>query len=90
MLTKRLEILFDPKEFEAVKKKAEAEGKSIAGMIRETLREKIIESDSKRKERALKRLFSPDMETDIDEWSKEKKRIAKTRVKKIENSLILI
>ena len=46
MLTKRLEILFDPKEFETVKKKAEAEGKSIACMIRETLREKIIESDS--------------------------------------------
>jgi hypothetical protein len=29
------------------------------------------------------------METDFDEWRKEKKRIAKTRVKKIENSLIL-
>lgn len=84
MLTKRLEILFDPKEFETVKKKAEAEGKSIAGMIRETLREKIIESDSKRKERALKRLFSPVMETDFDEWRKEKKKIAKTRVKEIE------
>lgn len=84
MLTKRLEILLDPKEFETVKKKAEAEGKSIAGMIRETLREKIIESDSKRKERALKRLFSSAMETDFDEWRKEKKRIAKNRVKEIE------
>lgn len=84
MLTKRLEILFDPKEFEILKKKAKAEGKSIASMVRETLKEKIIDSSLKQKERALKRLFSPTMETPFDEWREEKKRITKTRVKEIE------
>lgn len=84
MLTKRLEILFDPKEFEILKKKAMAEGKSIASMVRETLKEKIIDSSLKQKERALKRLFSPAMVTPFDEWREEKKRIIKTRVKDIE------
>ena len=84
MLTKRLEILVDPKEFEIIKKKAEAEGKSIAGMIRDALKEKIIDRGVKQKDKALKRLFSPDRETPFDEWKEEKKKIIKSRVKEIE------
>lgn len=84
MLTKRLEILFDPKEFEILKKKATEEGKSVANLVRETLKEKITDSSIKEKENALKRLFSPSMETDFDEWKEEKKRIIKTRGKNIE------
>lgn len=84
MLTKRLEILFDPKEFEILKKKAAEEGKSVANLVRETLKEKITDSSIKEKENALKRLFSPSMETDFDEWKEEKKRIIKTRGKNIE------
>ncbi len=84
MLTKRLEILFDPKEFEILKKKATEEGKSVANLVRETLKEKITDSSIKEKENALKRLFSPSMETDFDEWKEEKKRIIKTRGKNVE------
>ena len=71
MLTERLEILFDSKEFDVLKKKAMEEGKSVANLVRETMKEKIIDSSMKQKERALKRLFSLDMETDFKEW-KEK------------------
>lgn len=84
MLTKRLEILFDPGEYKILKKKAVEEGKSVANLVRETLKEKIIDSSVKEKESALKRLFSPSMETDFNEWKVEKKRIIKSRVKKIE------
>lgn len=84
MLTKRLEILFDPKEFEAIKKKAESEEKSVASLIREAVREKIIEKDIKRKDLALKRLFSPKMETSFGKWVEEKKKIIKGRIKEIE------
>lgn len=84
MLTKRLEILLDPKEFDVLKKKAKEEGKSVANLVRETMKEKIIDSSIKQKERALKRLFSLDMETDFKEWKEEKKRITKARIKAIE------
>lgn len=86
MLTKRLEILFDPGEFEILKIKATDEGKSVANLVRETLKEKIIDSSIKEKENALKRLFSPSMETDFNEWKEEKKGIIKARGKKIEAS----
>ena len=72
MLTKRLEILFDPKEFDVLKRKAMEEGKSVANLVRETMKEKIIDSSMKQKERALKRLFSLDTQTDFKEWKEEK------------------
>ncbi|MGR3178176.1 MAG: hypothetical protein ACUZ8E_08985 [Candidatus Anammoxibacter sp.] len=84
MLTKRLEILFDPKEFNILKKKADTKGKSVACLIRETLKEKVIDSSLKQREKALKRLFSADLETPFDEWSQEKKMITKVRVEEIE------
>ncbi len=84
MLTKRLEILFDPKEFDALKKKAIEEGKSVANLVRETMKEKIIDSSMKQKEIALKRLFSLDMETDFKEWNVEKKRVIQAGIKAIE------
>jgi hypothetical protein len=55
MLTKRLEILFDPKEFDVLKRKAMEEGKSVANLVRETMKEKIIDSSMKQKERGEKR-----------------------------------
>ncbi len=84
MLTKRLEILFDPKEFDILKKKAMEEGKSVANLVRETMKEKILDSSMKQKERALKRLFSLDMKIDFKEWKEEKKIITKARTKAIE------
>lgn len=84
MLTKRLEILFDPKEFEMIKRKAKAEGRSIASLVRKVLKEKIIEKDVKQKETILRRLFSPAMEVPFDEWREEKKGIIRGRAKDIE------
>lgn len=84
MLTKRLEILFDPKEFETIRKKAESEDKSVASLIREAVKEKIIQKDIKRKDLALKRLFSPEMEISFGKWAEEKKKIIKGRIKEIE------
>ncbi len=86
MLTKRLEILFEPKEFETIKQKALAEGKSVAKLIRETLREKLIDRDINEKEQALKRLFSLKPESPFSEWDLEKERITKERVKEIETA----
>lgn len=84
MLTKRLEVLFDPGEFKILKKKAEEDGKSIAFIVREAVKEKIIDSSLMQKQKALKKLFSSGMETPFDEWKEEKKRITKSRVKDIE------
>ncbi len=47
------------------------------------MKEKTIDSNKKKKERALKRLFSLDMETDFKELKDEKKRITEARVKAI-------
>ena len=69
MLTKRLEVLSDPKDFMILKEK--------------TMKEKITDSSMKQKERAFKRLFSLDMETDFKEWKEEKKIITKARVKAV-------
>ncbi len=48
-----------------------------------TMKEKITDSSMKQKERAFKRLFSLDMETDFKEWKEEKKIITKARVKAV-------
>lgn len=84
MLAKRLEILLAPKEYKILKKKAEAKGISVACLVRDALKEKIVEKDIAQKRQALKRLFSHAMETSFEDWEKEKKRIIKARVKEIE------
>lgn len=84
MLSKRLEILFDPKDYEMIRRKAKAEGKSVAGLIRKVLQDKIIEKDKKQKEAILRRLFSPSMETPFNEWKEEKKGIIRSRAKEVE------
>lgn len=84
MLTKRLEILFDPTEYEVIKEKAKEEGKSIARLVRETLKEKLIDKGIKQKERALERLLSLGPEKPFSEWQEEKKEMTRARVKEIE------
>ena len=41
-------------------------------MVRETLKEKIMDSSTKQKDKALKNLFFPSMETDFKTWKEEK------------------
>jgi hypothetical protein len=84
MLTKRLEILFEQKEFEVIKKKAKMEGKSVATLVRDALKDKVLDSSLSQKQQALKRLFSHTTETRFSEWKKEKKAMIKARVKDIE------
>lgn len=83
MLAKRLEILFDPREYEILKKKAKSEGVSVAELVRKTLRGKILEKETKRKVEALKKLFAVTMETSFQEWPEEKEKIIRTRIKEI-------
>jgi hypothetical protein len=84
MLTRRLEILFDQKEFEILRKKAKARGRSVASLIRETMREKIIDTSITEKERALKRIFSLANKLPLGDWKREKAKMIKARVREIE------
>lgn len=84
MLTKRLEILLDPKDYKEIQKNAREKGESVGQLVRNILKDRIVAPKKKASIDALQRLFSKNIEIDIRSWAKEKKKIADMRIKEIE------
>lgn len=78
MLSKRVEILFDPAEMEALRRKAKREKKSIGALVREAVKEKYLTPTSKERVAALKRLLSPECQISLPSWERIKKELAES------------
>ena len=75
MLSKRVEILLDPAEMEALRRQAKKAKKSIGALIREAVKEKYLTPTPKERKEALKRLFSPQRAVSFPSWNGIKKEL---------------
>ena len=72
--TKRVEVLFEPKEYKLIKKKAKSQKVSLGEFIRSAVRS-VVESDADEKKRALEELISGDFAIDLPDWDEVEKII---------------
>lgn len=77
MLEKRLEILFEPSEYELLKSIAVQEHRSVGEIIREAVREKYLVGSDAEKEAAMQRVLSGKYALDWPEWDELEKAIAR-------------
>jgi Ribbon-helix-helix protein, copG family len=75
MLSKRVEILLDPAEMEALRRQAKKTKKSVGALIREAVKEKFLTPTPKERKEALKRLFSSQRAVSFPSWNKIKKEL---------------
>lgn len=75
MLSKRVEILLDPAEMEALRRQAKKAKKSVGALIREAVKEKFLTPTPKERRDALKRLFSPQRAVSFPSWKKIKREL---------------
>lgn len=75
MLSKRVEILLDPAEMEALRRQAKKAKKSVGALIREAVKEKYLTPTPKERKEALKRLLSAECQIDLPSWKQVKKEL---------------
>jgi len=84
MLSKRVEVLFDPAEMEALRRQAKKAKKSVGALIREAAKEMYLTPTPKERKEALKRLFSPQRAISFPSWRKIKKELEDSMRRRIE------
>ncbi len=84
-LTKRVEVLFDPAEYQQLERLARTRGASVGALIRETVRRDCLVPDVERRRAAVERLLA--MELDLPDWDQLKQELIDSRVEDIERSL---
>ena len=70
MKSKRVEVLFDPKEYRTLEERAEAEGRSVGSMIREAVAMHVAAPSEREKQEALECIFAG--EDDLGSWEELK------------------
>jgi len=75
MLSRRVEILLDPAEMEALRRQAKKAKKSVGALIREAVKEKYLTPTTKERKEALRRLLSPQRAVNFPSWKKIKKEL---------------
>lgn len=75
MLSKRVEILLDPAEMEALRRQAKKARKSVGALIREAVKEKYLMPTAKERKEALRRLLSPERAVAFPSWKQIKKEL---------------
>lgn len=70
MKSKRVEVLFDPKEYRTLEELAQAEGRSVGAMIREAVTMYCVRPSDAEKQEALDWIFAG--EDDLGSWEELK------------------
>ena len=73
MKSKRVEILFDPKEYRTLEERAQVEGRSVGAMIREAVAMYCVRPTEEEKQKALEWILS--REDDLGTWEELKAAI---------------
>ena len=76
MLSKRVEVLFDPKQYAALEHVAQRDGKSVGALIREAVERKYLQPPREERRAALKELLS--IKLDIGSWEEAKELILRS------------
>jgi Ribbon-helix-helix protein, copG family len=80
--SKRVEVLFDPKEYRTLEERAEAEGRSVGSMIREAVAMYVTSPSDRDKREALEWIFS--REDDLGTWEELKGAIQRGPAEEME------
>ena len=84
MLSKRVEILFDPAEMETLRRKAKKDRKSVGALIREAVKEKYLTPTPKERAAALKRLLSSECQISFPSWKQIKRELGESMRRRVE------
>ena len=68
--SKRVEVLFDPKDYRTLEERAQAEGRSVGSMIREAVAMYVAAPSEREKQEALEWIFAG--EDDLGSWEELK------------------
>lgn len=74
-MTKRVEVLFPPEDYEALRQEAERRGESIGELLRDAARRMYLNPSSEERDAAFDRLMS--REVDIGTWEELKPLIGR-------------
>ena len=78
MLSKRVEVLFDPKQYSELEHVAQRNGKSVGALVREAVERQFLQPTRRQKLAAVRRLTSQQM--DWPPWEELKEQIIKAKV----------
>jgi hypothetical protein len=87
MLNKRVEILFEPKEYRTLEKRARTEGRSVGALIREAVAKYVVRPTDEERRKAAEWLASQTWDDIGGDWKDVKREIIEARVEAIEKSL---
>ena len=86
MKSKRVEVLFDPKEYRTLEERARIEGRPVGAVIREAVEKYVIRPRDEARREAFEWLRSQTWD-DVGDWEEEKEKIIRARIDAIEKSL---
>jgi predicted DNA-binding ribbon-helix-helix protein len=78
MLSKRVEVLFDPKQYSELEQVAHRDGKSVGALIREAVEKQLLQPTRRQKLAAVRRITSQQMEW--PPWDQLKEEIVRSKV----------
>ena len=82
MLSKRVEVLFDPKQYAALECEARRRGKPVAALVREAVERQYLQASREERKAALKDLLS--IKLDIASWEEAKESILRSYLDRFE------
>lgn len=86
MKSKRVEILFEPREYKTLEERARVEGKPVGALVREAVAKYVIRPSEEERRKAAEWFSTQTMDFDSD-WEKVKEEIFKAYDEAIEKSL---
>jgi hypothetical protein len=84
MLSKRVEVLFDPKQYSELEHVSQRNGKSVGALIREAVERQFLQPTRRQRLAAVKRLTS--QQIDWPPWEDLKEQIIKAKVNGLDAS----
>lgn len=86
MKSKRVEVLFDQKEYRTLEERARVEGRSVGAMVREAVAHYVVRPDQEARRKAAEWISSQSFDF-LGDWEEVKQDIIEARVEAIEKSL---
>ena len=83
-LTKRVEVLFDPKQYELLEQLARSRGETVGAMVRKAVEREVLRPTLEQRREAVRGLLGE--EVDFGEWEDVKKAIEREVVRDFEAS----
>jgi uncharacterized protein YpuA (DUF1002 family) len=84
--TKRVEVLFEPREYQTLEERARVEGRPVGALVREAVAKYVVRPSEEARQKAAEWFLSQEMDFDSD-WVKVKEEIAQARYEAIEKSM---